>query len=179
MNAIAVVLAGTQDNIETYDTQQGEGAPNCSSLRLSADLPLPLTTTIGREQEREAICTLLQRPEVRLLPLTGTGGVGKTRLAVEVARAMRPIFADGVCFVALAPLSDPEMSRHLANISAGQAISSPLGRLILPDTGVSPGHARGRSRSSGHKHESHGFHPGCADSFYPCRSLFTHEGASR
>jgi predicted ATPase/DNA-binding NarL/FixJ family response regulator len=74
-----------------------------------SSLPGPLTPLIGREREIAAVCALIFRPEVRLVTLTGTGGVGKTRLALEVAVAASPAFADGICFVTLAPLIDPEL----------------------------------------------------------------------
>ncbi|MBV9230280.1 MAG: protein kinase, partial [Chloroflexi bacterium] len=73
------------------------------------NLPLPLTPLIGREREVKALCALLQRPEVRLVTLAGTGGVGKTRLALEIGSEMRGSFADGVHFVSLAPVRDPNL----------------------------------------------------------------------
>ncbi|MBV9617362.1 MAG: hypothetical protein JO031_18070 [Ktedonobacteraceae bacterium] len=52
-------------------------------------VPTPLTPLVGRQRESAALCELLWRPEVRLVTLTGTGGVGKTRLALEKARVRR------------------------------------------------------------------------------------------
>ena len=78
-------------------------------------VPTPFTPLVGREQDVEALCALLWRPQVRLITLVGTGGVGKTRLSIEVATRVRERFADGVCFVPLAPVSDP--ARVLAAIA--------------------------------------------------------------
>jgi predicted ATPase/DNA-binding CsgD family transcriptional regulator/DNA-binding XRE family transcriptional regulator len=65
-----------------------------------------LTTFIGREAETAVVLQLLDRSDVRLLTLTGPGGVGKTRLAVQVAAEATPAFSDGVTFVSLATLRD-------------------------------------------------------------------------
>jgi predicted ATPase/DNA-binding XRE family transcriptional regulator len=72
-------------------------------------IPSPHTSLLGREGELSEIDTFLRRREVRLLTLTGTGGVGKTRLAIEAARRAGPIFSDGIAFVGLAPLGDPSL----------------------------------------------------------------------
>src|SRR6266567_2836174 len=72
-------------------------------------LPAQLTPLIGRRQEVAEVWALLQRPEVSLVTLTGIGGVGKTRLSLQVATDLLDDFADGVCFVPLAPISDPDL----------------------------------------------------------------------
>ena len=73
------------------------------------NLPLQATPLVGREGEVEAARQLLERPEVRLVTLTGTGGTGKTRLGLQAAAEALENFADGVFFVPLAPLSDPNL----------------------------------------------------------------------
>ena len=73
------------------------------------NLPVQLTSLIGREQQVAAARALLSRPEVRLLTLLGSGGVGKTRLGVQIATEMADVFIDGICFVPLAPISDPDL----------------------------------------------------------------------
>src|SRR5215471_10005044 len=86
-----------------------EPSPNQEAQYVASGVPVPLTALIGREQEVQAIKALLLRPEVHLLTLTGTAGVGKTRLALEVAREKVGDFADGVHVIYLAPIIDPTL----------------------------------------------------------------------
>ena len=73
------------------------------------NLPLQPNPLIGREREVEAVRQLLLQPEVRLVTLTGPGGTGKTRLALQVAADVLDDFADGAWFINLAPLTDPAL----------------------------------------------------------------------
>ncbi len=70
------------------------------------NLPVPTSSLIGRERDIEAIATLLLRGDVRLVTLIGPGGIGKTRLCLEVARQVKENFASGVCFVPLVNARD-------------------------------------------------------------------------
>ena len=83
-------------------------SPSSSSpLASYQQLPVPLTPLLGRAAEVQAVHELLERPEVRLLTLTGPPGVGKTRLAMQVGSELQQAFRQGVCFVPLAAISDP------------------------------------------------------------------------
>jgi len=87
-------------------------APVSTVLLSSAppdNLPAQLTLLIGREAELQAIERLLRMEEVRLLTLTGPGGTGKTRLSIQAAANLLESFGDGVFFVSLAPITDPNL----------------------------------------------------------------------
>jgi predicted ATPase/DNA-binding NarL/FixJ family response regulator len=71
-------------------------------------IPNSLTSLIGREHEVAALVELLRNSTVRLLTLTGPGGVGKTRLALAMAEELAPDFTDGAVFVSLAQITDPD-----------------------------------------------------------------------
>ncbi len=71
--------------------------------------PQPLTSFVGRERELDDLSTLLRTDAVRLLTITGSGGVGKTRLALRLAEELELEFADGAAFVPLAAVVDPDL----------------------------------------------------------------------
>ena len=93
----------------------------------SVQVPAPAAPLIGRQRELAEVTARLRHGDVRLLTLTGPGGAGKTRLAVEAARIVGGEFAGGAVFVPLAPLRDP------ADVIP--AITQALG---LPDQGARP-----------------------------------------
>jgi len=100
---------------------EGSPAPSEES-DARGNLPLQLTSFIGRERERAEVKRLLAR--TRLVTLTGSGGCGKTRLALEAARAQMSEFEDGVWQVELAPISDPALVVQQAATAFGMKLQS-------------------------------------------------------
>ena len=99
------------------------------------NLPVPATPFLGREQEIDQIAALLLRPDVRLVTLTGPGGSGKTRLALQAAAAAAEHYDRGVWWVPLASLGDPALVESTASQALGSkdALAAAVGdkRLLL------------------------------------------------
>jgi predicted ATPase/DNA-binding XRE family transcriptional regulator len=105
---------------------------------MPSTMPAQLTPLIGRAAEVAAVGQLLKRTGTRLLTLTGPGGVGKTRLALEIAAACASQFAHGVAFVALAPLADadlvlPTIAHTLGLQQAGGQMAQDVVQAYLQD----------------------------------------------
>ncbi len=84
-------------------------APSAMPEPVRSSLPRPLTRLVGRERELELLDGMVHDPDVRLITLTGPGGVGKTRLLLELARRHELEYADGAVFVRLERLTDPAL----------------------------------------------------------------------
>lgn len=103
-DALGLSAAQREDLMAALPTRGGEATRDVDRI-VAPSLPTPATPLLGRKIETAELATLLRRDEVRLITLTGPGGVGKTRLLIEAAR--NATFPDGIAFVGLAPLSDP------------------------------------------------------------------------
>src|SRR6266508_1873801 len=93
------------------------------------NLPDQPTALIGRDQAIATVCSMLRRADVRLVTLTGPGGTGKTRLALQTAAELLDDFKDGVWFVNLAPIGDPNLVAATAAQTLG--INESAGRSLL------------------------------------------------
>lgn len=94
-------------------------APSPHSPPQLSTLPTQRTAFIGRDHEVAAIRELLQREQVRMVTLTGPGGIGKTRLGLQVANELVQSFPGGVCFVPLAAVNDPALVPNLVAQALG------------------------------------------------------------
>src|ERR1019366_5128230 len=127
-------LAAVRDRLVDGPARHSEPRPS--------NLPVQRTAFIGREREEAALRQLLGRGDVRLVTLTGPGGIGKTRLALQVAREIAEQFAGGVCFVALSAVGEPGSIastiaqavgvRETGNQSPQQSLEEYLGSLDQP-----------------------------------------------
>jgi predicted ATPase/DNA-binding SARP family transcriptional activator len=91
----------------TLPEERGKARVSTNDSRVArvVNIPTQLTPFLGREEELKQITDLLARPDCHLLTLVGPGGIGKTRLSIQVAQSLRATFADGVVFVPLASLT--------------------------------------------------------------------------
>jgi predicted ATPase/DNA-binding SARP family transcriptional activator len=118
---------GNQDEPRQAERDAGASATEREAAEAAPDLPRPLTTLVGRGQELARLRELLNDPACRLVTLVGPGGIGKTRLAVEVAAAREDRHRDGTVFVSFVGTSParPEEAADLlvANLAAALGVS--------------------------------------------------------
>ncbi len=108
LTRLALALDLAADERAQFEAAARRRVPLAESAQ-SPPLPPAPTTLVGRAQAIDAVTALFQHPTVRLVTLTGPGGVGKTRLAVAAAQRLLDSIADGVVFVPLATISAPEL----------------------------------------------------------------------
>jgi predicted ATPase/DNA-binding XRE family transcriptional regulator len=111
------------ERIQFEALARGRGAASEPATRPSV-LPMPPTRLLGRARELADVQARLEDPDVRLLTLTGPGGIGKTRLALEAAEQVAALFADGVFFASLGELQDaslvaPQLAKAVGVVETG------------------------------------------------------------
>lgn len=125
--------AGRVDLLDLAVLPDGPSVVQPAAAAAVHSLPAPPNALIGRSVEVAALWSLLQRPAVRLVSLTGPGGTGKTRLALQVGAELLDEFPDGVSFVDLTPVADPALALPFIATALGlreQAGTSAHARLV-------------------------------------------------
>ena len=84
-------------------------ATSTYALLSPSPLPVPFTSLVDRVEDVQGVTALLRQPEVRLVSLIGAGGIGKTRIALQVAAGLQADFVDGVYFLALDSVRDAQL----------------------------------------------------------------------
>lgn len=125
----------------SWPSGQSSSSLPIDQIAAPSRLPIPLTSFVGRTDELALARSLLQSGDHRLLTLTGPGGIGKTRLAIEIASHIGAGYSDGVCFVSLAAVQHYSMVipaiasalglRELDIETAPEAVVALLGRSNL------------------------------------------------
>ncbi|MGY1753768.1 ATP-binding protein [Blastococcus sp. SYSU D01042] len=126
VRALADALGlGEDERVALTDAARPPAAPDADSA--PPQLPARTTPLLGRDAERAELLELLRGGGTRLVTLTGPGGVGKTSLALEVARELAPEFPDGAAVAALAPLRDASLVLPaVAHAVGAQSLTPPL-----------------------------------------------------
>jgi len=130
-------------DLETMEDRVATAAPSKPASPPASNLPVQRTTFVGRERELTSVKDLLLRPSVRLVTLTGPGGIGKTRLGLQAAGEMEEYFPEGIYFVSLASVNDASLVPSLigqalgVRKTKGQSPEQAL-KEFLADLGASP-----------------------------------------
>jgi len=134
--ADALGLEGHDRATFVATARRGFGASAASPLKTHDthrhNLPVQPTSLLGREEQVATLTALLRRTDVRLVTLTGPGGIGKTRLSIEVAAELMDEYADGVWYVRLSRLTDPDlvMPTIAQTLGLKEAGSLPIAELL-------------------------------------------------
>jgi predicted ATPase/DNA-binding SARP family transcriptional activator len=124
MLALEMDLSPESRTADLYEQIDAGSLASPSRARLCS-WPAPLTPLLGRDAELEALAELLQTPAIRLVTVVGAGGIGKTRLALEVAEQQAFAYDDGACFVPLAAVTEPAYIVSAIAAALGYTFSGP------------------------------------------------------
>ncbi len=130
-----------QDDLALLLSERFTAAPEAhTEARAPRSLPVPSTSLIGREHDVDEVATLLVTPGIRLVTLTGPGGIGKTRLAVAVGEQLQDRFDRGAIFVPLASVTEPDlvMPRVAAAVGASMEGTRPILDAAVEQLGDTP-----------------------------------------